>query len=240
MRNQRTNSVQQYRWSRVHGALHVGQVLCASTSQRDAPVRMFFRRQDDLSGSCGILAVGTALSVLGVIKASAFENAPRRRHGLVSEIWKSLGDTYFTGITVADLYERLCVLDLPVKLACALGTPTDVNAAVIRWLNAGGLAIIAYENTRSHYKHYVLGIGLSGVQHGKVQTIDSILTIDSGASEPMLSAYNGVMQRGTALAYQRDTKHQLKAHQWQYQTAHCDGVEIVELIGAIRIEREKL
>jgi hypothetical protein len=241
MRNQRASTGQHYRWSRVHGALHVGQVLCAATSQRQVPVRVFFRRQDDLSGSCGILAVGTALSILGVIKASAFENAPRRRHGLVSEIWKSLGDTYFTGITVADLYERLCALDqLPIKLACALGKPAEVDAAVIRWLNAGGLAIIAYENTRNHYKHYVLGVGLGGVQHVKAQTVDSILTIDSGAREPMLSAQNGVMQRASALPYQRDAKHRLKAHQWQYQTAYCDGVEIVELIGAIRIERQKL
>jgi hypothetical protein len=241
MRNQRASSVQQYRWSRVYPALHVGQVLCAATTQREAPVRMFFRRQDDLSGSCGILAVGTALSILGVIKASAFENAPRRRHGLVSEIWTSIGDTYFTGITVADLYERLCVLDqLPIRLACALGKPADVNAAVIRWLNEGGLAVFAYENSRNHFKHFVVGVGISGVQTGRVQTVDSILTVDSGAPEPMLSAHNGVMQRGTALPYQRDAKHRLKAHQWQYQTAHCDGVEIVELIGAIRIERQKL
>ncbi len=243
MRNQRTSSVQQFRWSRVHGALHVGQVLCATTSQRDAPVRVFFKKQDDLSGSCGILAVGTALSILGVVKASAFENAPRRKYGVVSEIWQTLGDTYFTGITVVDLYERLGSLDLPVKLACALGKPAEVNAAVIRWLSAGGLAIIAYENTRNHFKHFVIGVGVGGVQAGRTQTVDSILTIDSGAPEPMLSAYNGVMQRGTSLPYQRDTTHrqqQLKAHQWQYQTAHCDGVEIVELIGAIRIERQKL
>jgi hypothetical protein len=239
MRNSLTSTFQQFRWSRAHSALQTGQVLCATTSQRDAPVRVFFKKQDDLSGSCGILAVGTALSILGVIKASAFENAPRRRHGLVAEIWQTLGDTYFTGVTVVDLYERLGSLDLPVKLACAVGKPAHVNAAVIRWLSAGGLAMIAYENTRNHYKHYVLGIGVGGVQHVKAQTVDSILTIDSGAPEPMLSVHNGVMQRGTALPYQRDAKHRHKAHQWQYQTAHCDGVEIVELIGAIRIERQK-
>ncbi|TAF98710.1 MAG: hypothetical protein EAZ43_17055 [Betaproteobacteria bacterium] len=240
MRNQRTSSAQQYRWSRVHPALQAGQALYATTAQRKAAVRVYFRRQDDLAASCGILAVGTALSILGVIKASAFENAPRRRHGLVAEIWRTLGDTYFTGITVTDLYERLGSLDLPIKLASALGKPAEVNAAVIGWLSAGGLAIIAYENTRNHYKHYVLGIGLGGVQTGRVQTVDSILTVDSGAPEPMLSVHNGVMQRGTALPYQRDAKHRLKAHQWQYQTAHCDGVEIVDLIGAIRIERQKL
>ncbi|TAG46822.1 MAG: hypothetical protein EAZ30_11525 [Betaproteobacteria bacterium] len=235
MRNSLTSTAQQFRWSRIHGALHLGQVLCATTSQRDAPVRVFFKKQDDLSGSCGILAVGTALSILGVVKASAFENAPRRKHGSVSEIWSTLGDTYFSGIAVTDLYERLGSLELPIKLACALGKPAEVNAAVIHWLSAGGISIIAYENTRNHYKHYVLGIGLGGVQHGKVQTVDSILTIDSGAPEPMLSAYNGVMQRGAALPYQCDAKHRLKAHQWQYQTAHCDGVETVQLIGAIHI-----
>jgi hypothetical protein len=235
MSNSRASYVQQFRWSRVHPALHAGQVLCATTSQREAPVRVFFRQQDDLSGSCGILCVGTALSILGVVKASAFENAPRRKHGLVADIWKKLGDTYFTGITVTDLYERLGSLDLPITLACEIGKPADVNTAVIRWLSSGSLAITAYENVRNHYKHHVLAVGVGGTQHGKTQAVDSIYTIDSGAPEPMLNPYNGVMQRGAALPYQRDTKHRLKAHQWQYQTALCDGVETVQLIGAIRI-----
>jgi hypothetical protein len=240
MRNSRASSVQQFRWSRVHPALQAEQGLYANTSHRAAPVRVFFRRQDDLSGSCGILAVGTALSILGVVKASAFENAPRRRHGYVAEIWRALGDTYFTGIAVADLHQRLSALDLPITLACEIGRPADVNSAVIRWLSSGGLAITAYENVRSHYKHHVLTVGIGGIQQGKTQTVDSIYTIDSGAPEPMLAAYNGVMQRGARLPYQCDAKHRLKAHQWQYQTAHCNGVEIVELIGAIRVERQKL
>ncbi len=235
MRNQRAYSVQQFRWSRVHPALVSGQALYAVTSQRTAAVRCFFRGQDDLSGSCGILAVGTALSILGVVKASAFENAPRRRHGHVAEIWRVLGDSYFAGITVADLHQRLCALELPIKLDCALGKSSEIDSAVIRWLSSGSLAITAYENVRNHYKHHVLACGLGGIQNGKTQTVDSIYTIDSGAPEPMLAAYNGVMQRGAALPYQRDSKHRLKAHQWQYQTAHCDGVETIQLIGAIRI-----
>ncbi len=235
MRNSPASSVQQFRWSRVHPALVPGQAMYAATSQRAEAVRCFFRRQDDLSGSCGILCVGTALSILGVVKASAFENAPRRRHGHVAEIWRVLGDTYFTGITVSDLHQRFSTLDLPITLACEIGKPADVNVAVIRWLSSGGLAIIAYENVRNHYKHHVLAVGVGGTQHGKTQSVDSILTIDSGAPEPMLAAYNGLMQRGAALPYQRDAKHRLKAHQWQYQTAHCDGVEVIQLIGAIRI-----
>lgn len=227
--SQLTNNGAHYRFQRMFAGFEGGMSSLVKTKRAD-PVR-FFMRQDALSGSCGLMCVGMCLIALGVIKASAFENAPRRRYGLVSDIWSLLKDTFFTGVEVADLHARLQQLDVPVRFACQTGSAQKIDDFAIAALSAGDLTILAYENQRNHYKHYVLGCGVSGLYSQRISTIDALLVIDS-CSDELLTPYNGMLR------LMPNAGHGKKQAQkcWHYESANHTGLEKVVLIGAIRCQ----
>ena len=97
---------------------------------------------------------------------------------------------------------------------------------------SGELTILAYENERNHFKHYVLGTGVAGVTENRKSTVDSLLVIDSGGDEPILTAYNGVMHLSPC--HTRAKQKKKLNSRWLYETAGYASAEKVFLIGAIR------
>jgi hypothetical protein len=233
-----------YRFTRTFAGLVPGQCLYAATA-RQQPVRVFMRQATALAADCGLLCVGMALSILGVIKASAFEVAPRRRYGLASEIWRALGpDFYFNGAAVTELHERLQTLDIPIRWTACVDKPRAVDEFTMNALLHGDLVIVAYENISNHWKHYVLAVGVSGVANGGSQrsiksnmrcAVDAIHVVDPSGNEPVMTTHNGLLRR-MASSRHIDQK-PLKQHQWRYETAYEAGFENVALIGAIRLQR---
>jgi hypothetical protein len=231
MAGQRSNHEKvRYRFQKVFAGIQDGISLVVKT-KRQEPVR-FFMRQDSVSGSCGLMCVGMALIALGVLKASAFESAPRRRHGTAFSLWSLLSDSFFSGIDVSDLHARLIQLDVPVTFTCRTGEPASIGKFAVDSLSRGELTILAYENERNHFKHYVLGTGVAGVTENRKSTVDSLLVIDSGGDEPILTAYNGVMHLSPC--HTRAKQKKKLNSRWLYETAGYASAEKVFLIGAIR------
>lgn len=219
-----------HRFQRVFAGFHDGISLVVQT-KRQEPVR-FFMRQDSVSGSCGLMCVGMVLIALGVLKASAFESAPRRRHGTAFSLWSLLSDSFFSGIDVSDLHARLLQLDVPVTFTCRTGEPDSIGKFAVEALSRGELTILAYENERNHFKHYVLGTGVAGITENRQSTVDSLLVIDSGGDEPILTAFNGVMHM---IPNRKKSKYKEEFNtRWLYETAGYSCAEKVFLIGAIR------
>jgi hypothetical protein len=243
-RRQTQGNMHSYRFTRTFADLVQGPCLYAATA-RQAPVRVFMRQATALASDCGLLCVGMALSILGVIKASAFEVAPRRRYGLASDIWRALGpDFYFNGVAVTELAERLQTLDVPVRWTACVGKPQAVDDFTVDALLHGDLVILAYENISNHWKHYVLAVGVSGITNSGTRrtseasvhcAVDSIYVVDPSGNEPVMATHNGLLRR--TLSSRHIDQKPLKRNQWRYETAYEAGFENVVLIGAIRLQR---
>jgi hypothetical protein len=228
--SQSSGSGASFRFQRMFAGFEGGMSALVKTKRAEG-VR-FFMRQDAISGSCGLMCVGMCLIALGVIKVSAFENAPRRRYGLVSDIWSLLKDSFFTGVEVTDLHARLQQLDVPVRFTCQTGSAQKIDEFAITSLSTGDLTILAYENLSNrhkHYRHYVLGCGVSGLSCKRQNIVDSLLVIDSCGDE-LLTPYNGMLRRLPNGV--RGKK--LSPNRWYYESANHVGLEKVVLIGAIR------
>ena len=219
------------RVAKFHAALIGAATVYAKTRRREA-VRCFFR-QGDLSSGCGVYCVATALSILGIAKASAMEESANRKSGVAREVFKALEHSYFDGISGSELYDALVPLDLPLKLTLRDAEASSDGAAqrkVVRLaltaLHEGSLVMIAYRNERPFHQHWVLAVGCGGLQQGSRLKYDTIYVLDPGDETIPLSVYNAVLRR--------DDTDSAREH-WLMQ-ARNGAVSKVTLISAIRFD----
>ena len=219
------------RIAKFHAVLIGDTSVYAKTSRKES-VRCFFR-QGDLSSGCGLYCVATALSILGVAKASAMEEAANRKYGIARDVFKALEHSYFDGISGTELYDALEALDLPLQLTLRdAEEPSDIAARrkVVRLtltaLHEGSLVMIAYRNERPFHQHWMLAVGVGGLQHGTRLTQDTIYVLDPGDETIPLAVYNAVLRRDDS---------ELRREQWLVQ-ARNGSVSRATLISAIRFD----
>jgi len=233
-----------YRFQRVYADLQTGHALTVKATRAE-PVRPFMQ-QSDLDGACGLHLVATVLSICSLVKPSALCEMSRRKYGLAAEVWQAFKHTYFTGVDAPEWVELVNSLKLPLKLTIRFGIDDNADGHAVEWLMRGELVALAFASVKhQRTKHWSLGIGIEGVVIDKIHRPDTILLLDSSASEPAFQAFNARLRLPVSGAGGRPATSNLakpsdagkrKLVTWLYESMDWNAEE-VRLLAAVRIRR---
>lgn len=146
-------------------------------------------RQGLLDRSCGIHCAAIALSLLGRITYPG--NLPARQRGIAARLWKAAQTVYFVGMDHHTLSELLSSLSAHISVVTFTGSHQKTAAFAIDHLASGGLAILSWSTETANSHHWVLAVGVEGVQVGRDFTASTLLVFDPLHAEPVLCGYNG-------------------------------------------------
>lgn len=200
-----------YRTVRYHPALNAGHTLSVSGSRQE-PVDVFLR-QSDLDSACAHHCVATALIIVGLIKRSAVLNQAKRKSGIAAQLYKTLADKWFDGLHAKPLLEALQSMNLPLVLHMR-DNFKGVDAFAVDALLKGQLVLMAYESERNRHRHWVLGVGVSGLQSGKSLPVDTLLVLCPSSDPVPLASHNARLWRDQATTFGK----RCTSTSWQFES----------------------
>jgi hypothetical protein len=149
-------------------------------------------RQGDWDGACGPHCAAMALAVLGRI--ADFNAVSRGRKGISARLWDAAQETYFKGTDTIDLVYMLESLQTDLRVNYYDGTHRRTLAFTQKRIADGELVIVSWRTKDYAVQHWVLVIGIEGVQEGRSFTPNTLLIMDPGLAEPIMSGYNARLQ----------------------------------------------
>ena len=175
-----------YLQQRLFPTLKIGVSAMVARGSQDVPLHV---RQSDWDGACGTYCAAMALALLGRISDVAVLSD--RRKGVAARLWQAARKYYFDGITAKELAAMIESLETDLHVSYYSGSHQKCLPLVQDQLAAGQLAIISWRSKNGNDHHWVLAVGIEGVQDGRSFTPETILVLDPGAEEPQLCGYNG-------------------------------------------------
>lgn len=170
---------------RFYPTLRIGLSAMVERGQRDVPLHC---RQGDLDGACGAHCAAMALTLLGrIVNVSALS---KRTKGVAARLWQAAQATYFDGTTASELAAMIESVDADLHIEHTTGTHRRCLEFVQQQFDAGRLVIFAWRSKSGKDHHWVLVVGMEGMQHGRVFTPQTFLMLDPGAPPPVLCGYN--------------------------------------------------
>jgi hypothetical protein len=231
-----------YRFQRHHPALQPGHYLTVQ-NKRQEPVRVFFG-QSDLDGACGLHCVAMALSILDLSKSCALEQMSYRKYGVPAEVWSIFRDTYFAGVEPRDYVALIKQLTIPISVTARYKGDRDLDTFAITNLMRGELVALCFKSiAHSRTRHWALGVGAAGAQHGQTAVSDTLLLLDpSCRTEPSFGVSNARLRLPTHGAGSRQAKStatRARPLMWLYDSPEWSP-ELVYLTGAVRLRRSDI
>lgn len=186
-----------YRFQRTYAELQSGHTVTVQLKRED-PVPVFFQ-QGDIDGACGLYVFAMVLAIFGLAKASALEDAPRRKYGVPAEVWAAFQHTYFTGVDHDEYVQLIRSLDLPLAVALQCGDTGNIDRFAVECLMRGELTALAFSSTKNHHtKHWALAIGVEGRVSRKDTVPDTLHLLDPSAPGPVFSTFNARLRLPSA------------------------------------------
>jgi hypothetical protein len=237
----KTTPTTSYRFQRHHPALQPGQHLTVQ-NQRQEPVRILFT-QSDIDSACGLHCLAMALSILDLAKGCALQFMSRRKYGVPAEVWSVFEKTYFVGVEPHDYVTLIKQLILPLSVTARYKGDRDLDTFAITNLMRGELVALCFKSiAHSRTRHWALGVGAAGAQHGQTAVSDTLLLLDpSCRTEPSFGVSNARLRLPTHGAGSRQTKSttapsRSRPLMWLYESPEWSA-ELVCLTGAVRLRR---
>jgi hypothetical protein len=180
---------QSYLVQRFHPNLRIGLVPSILQGKRLVPIHC---QQSTLDSACGVHCAVMALALLGAIKDVTVLS--ERRKGIAARLWKAAKNSYFSGIDVAELALMLHNVGIDSPVSYRAGNHARCLAFAVAESMGGKLAIVSWQSWRGRFHHWILIVGVEGLQNGFNFTPTALLALDPGASEPRLCGYNGRLE----------------------------------------------
>lgn len=149
----------------------------------------FHCRQGDWDGACGLHCAAMALALLGCI--ASVKALSTRRKGVAARLWQAAHAMYFDGMNAEDIETVLKSLAIDLYVKRLEGTHRQTLEFTQAQLASGRIAIIGFRNRRRTVDHWVLAVGLEGMQVGRRFIPQTLLVMDPGLTEPVMCGYNG-------------------------------------------------
>ncbi|MDO8177869.1 MAG: hypothetical protein Q7T62_06455 [Undibacterium sp.] len=157
------------------------------------PIRLHFR-QSDVDGACGIHTIAMALAVLGIASPRQLQKMTTARSGIAKKLWDLAQDYYFSGMETRQLCEILLALDVGLRVRIKRAGNKGIAEFTQKHLTAGTIVIVAFSYPKSGDSHFVLVVGVEGMQTGDARTgfkTDALLVLDPGVEEIAFCGHNG-------------------------------------------------
>lgn len=170
---------------RFHPALDASPELRVRPSPTAAGNRLFLQ-QGEIDRACGVYCLAMALILVGALSRRQFN-----RHMLSNNAARaSLENILFSGAHAADLQQLARRLCGERRFECVEGSHSVVLAGCTGAVENGLPVLLAVEDARKSYSHWILCVGLEYLP--EVDEPSALLAIDpgSGRPAPVLQFYN--------------------------------------------------
>lgn len=175
---------------RLYPTLRIGHTATVTDGRRK-DIRLHCR-QGDWDGACGLHCAAMALTLLGRLNGVA--NLADRRNGIAGALWRAGLDSYFDGLHGAELAELLRNTDASLFVRNCCWSHRRLLKESQTQLEAGRLTIVAWRSRNGQLVHWVLAVGMEGVQERQRFRSTAILCLDPSGPEPALCGYNGRLE----------------------------------------------
>jgi hypothetical protein len=149
-------------------------------------------QQGAWDGACGLYCAAMALTLLG--RLNGCTRLPGRRSGVTGALWRAGRDRYFDGIRGTELAELLREGDPSLFVRSASGAHRTLLKLTRAHLEAGRLAIVGWRSRNRRIDHWVLAIGLEGLQRRNRLRQTALLCLDPSVPAPVLCGYNARLE----------------------------------------------
>jgi hypothetical protein len=133
-----------------------------------------------------------ALTLLGHLKGVS--NLSGRRYGKPAALWRAALPYYFEGMNGDEMVRLLNALDLGLFVRWRSGRHGPLVKLVRTQIERGRLAIIGWRSRNERFDHWVLAVGVEGVQFGDRFRTKTILCLDPSSTAPTLCGYNARLE----------------------------------------------
>jgi hypothetical protein len=175
---------------RFFPSLRLGLTPTVSRAKRGSSP--FHCRQGEWDGACGLHCAVMALALLGrIATVKAFS---KQRRGISARLWQTAQGTYFDGMSTDDMVAAMLSLDADLHVKQMDGRHREILDFTRSELAAGKLVIVGWRNPERTVDHWVLAIGVEGIQSGRTFTPHTLLVMDPSLGEPVMCGYNGRLQ----------------------------------------------
>lgn len=171
-----------------HPGVKIGSVPFVTRGRKEIPIHC---EQGAWDSACGAHCAAIALAILGHIHDVSVLS--ERRNGVAARLWKAAKAKYFDGVNVVGLSSMLDSVDIPRKVAHYSGSHLGCVAYILSRLARQELVIASWRSRQGH-NHWILIVGMEGIQSQKTLVPSALLALDPGATEPLLCAYNGRLE----------------------------------------------
>ena len=200
-----------YRTVRYHPALNAGHTLSVRDF-REKSVDVFLR-QSELDSACAHHCLSMAFLILGLAKRNAMVNQATRKSGVAATLYQALADGWFKGFHALPLYQAIERMRLPLLLEMR-DDFEGVDAFAVNALLKGQLVMLAYQSERNGHRHWVLGVGVSGLQSGKSFPVDTILVLCPSSDPVPLASHNARLWQEEATTFSKGCT----STSWQFES----------------------
>jgi hypothetical protein len=149
-------------------------------------------RQGDWDGACGLHCAAMALALLGQLPN--LKALGTRTRGVAARLWQAAHGMYFDGMTGEEMVTMLESLDMPLQVAHFDGRHRQTLDFTNAQMAKGALVIVGWRTQDRAIDHWVLAIGVEGMQTGRNFTPETLLVMDPSLEEPFMCGYNGRLQ----------------------------------------------
>ena len=183
---------------RYFPTLKIGVVPTALRNGRAVRIHV---AQGDWDSACGAHCAAMALSLLGEIG-----DAPaicERRNGVAARLFREARVTYFDGATVDQMASMISALRTGRAVKRFTGHHRACVDFIRQEITKNNVVIVSWRSKRGNQHHWVLIVGIEGVQTGKTFVPHAFLAMDPGVAEPVLAGCNGRIEFAQSVAQSR-------------------------------------
>lgn len=178
----------------LHTTMHPG-VMPPDSQLRARYQRGPHLRSGDIDGSCGPLALWSALIVLGFatrpqVICQKFMNTD----DAFAETWLRSLDVWFPGATEDEFTVLLSTVSRYVRQAQCKGAMRKQIEFTIESLRRGEVVLLGVERPGGRDGHWTLAVGLEELVSGDSTEVIGILCLDSSEPVPELLRYNARLE----------------------------------------------
>ena len=229
-----------YRWQRYHASLQTGHYLTVQNKRQERECLFF--KQADISGACGVHVLAAVLVMFGLAKNSALQDMPRRKYGVVADVWAVFQHTFFCGVYAHEFVELVDSLKLPLNLTLRQDKDGGLDKWTVDNLLRGELVAVTFASVKNRRtKHWALCVGCEGSMTGRESQTDTIILLDPSGSEPSFQVGNsrlcvprtGPGSRGGKAAGELHKSKGAKPIDWLYEGPEW-ATEPMRLTAAVR------
>jgi hypothetical protein len=229
-----------YRWQRYHATLQTGHYLTVQNKRKERECLFF--KQADINGGCGVHVLAAVLVMFGLAKNSALQDMPRRKYGVVADVWQAFQGTFFCGVHAHEFVELADSLKLPLNLTLRQDNDGGLDKWTVDNLLRGELVAVTFASVKNRRtKHWALCVGCEGTTSGRDSRTDTILLLDPSGSEPSFNVANsrlrvpttGPGSRAGKAADELRTSKGAKPIDWLYEGPEW-ATEPMRLTAAVR------